>query len=100
MLQKKYTTAAIATLVGIALGFIPLFLMYSSQADEITLLQTNETELVRSNKAMIEQIAEFQFDEEKVDRLEAQMSRLLLKSASGGGVNMKMMPLQELQLIL
>jgi hypothetical protein len=95
MLKPKYTIAAIATIVGIALGSIPLSLMYSSQANEITLLQASETELVRTNQAMIRQIAESQVAEGEVDRLEAEMSRLLLKSASGGGVNMKMMPHPE-----
>jgi hypothetical protein len=92
MLKNKYTITAVTLIAGIALGFIPLFLMYSSQADEITLLQSNEAEISKTNEDMIEQIANFQFTEEDVDRLEAKVSRLLLKSASGGGVNMKMMP--------
>jgi len=79
-------------LLTVALGLLIGFLfVYVGQSNEIQSLRTAESVLSDTNRVMNAQLAELQSKQDQSDLLEAELSRLLLTSASGGGVNMKMM---------
>ena len=83
----------IASLIlGLIIGFLPI---YAIQSDEINSLKSESLTLTSTNQIMKEQIAELQPVQDEYDLLEAELSRLILTSASGGGVNLKMMPHPE-----
>ena len=83
-------------LPGIIVGLIIILgFTYSSQSGQIDSLKTKEARLSDTNKAITAELAELRLTETESDRLKAELSRALLTSASGGGVNMKMMPHPE-----
>ena len=55
-MNKQLVVIAIAVVLSLFTGFMPMYLAYSSQSDRIRLLEESETELVKTNAAMIEQI--------------------------------------------
>ena len=83
----------VLTLVlGLLIGFVPV---YSSQSSKIQDLETAQLELSDTNRGMTEELGELRGANDQSDRLEAELSRALLSAASGGGLNMKMMPHPE-----
>ncbi|MQF48325.1 hypothetical protein FIM08_00235 [SAR202 cluster bacterium AC-647-N09_OGT_505m] len=91
-MNNKILAPILILALGLVVGF---FLIYSSKSNEIQSLRATEVELSDTNRVMTAQLAEMQLKQDESDLLEAEISRLLLTSASGGGVNMKMMPHPE-----
>jgi len=91
-MNRSVVVPVLALVVGLLIGFFP---MYSSQSNEIQSLRATEQELSDDKLAMASELAELQETQDETNLLEAELSRLLLTSASGGGVNMKMMPHPE-----
>ncbi len=56
-MNKQFLIISIAIVLALFTGFMPMYLAYSSQSDKITVLESNETELVKANAAMIEEIS-------------------------------------------
>jgi len=78
--------------IGFLIGFFPI---YSSQNTEITSLKNDNILLKADNTTINEQLLNLKEQGDNSQQLEAEISRLLLTSASGGGVNLKMMPHPE-----
>jgi uncharacterized membrane-anchored protein len=57
LMNKQFLIISIAIVLALFTGFMPMYLAYSSQSDKITVLESNETELVKANAAMIEEIS-------------------------------------------
>ena len=79
----------IALVIGLVVGFAPIYLSQNSKIDTLT---TSEAALLKSNSELTADAAALQDIGNKYDTLEAEFSRVVLNSASGGGLNMKMMP--------
>lgn len=92
LLNKTYVMPVLTLIVGLIVGFFPI---YFSQSGELDTLRSAEIDLSENNRVMQAELAELQSAQGQADLLEAELSRLLLTSASGGGVNMKMMPHPE-----
>ena len=88
-MKKRIAGQLLILGVGLLLGFLPI---YSMQSSELNTLRANKVDLSAANSGLLEQLAESQIIQDQSDLMEAQFSRLLLNAASGGGVNMKMMP--------
>ena len=91
-MDKAKTLMVASLILGLIIGFLPI---YAIQSDEINSLKNESVTLSNTNQTMKEQIAELQPVQGKYDVLEAELSRLILTSASGGGINLKMMPHPE-----
>ena len=78
-----------ALIIGLLIGFTPI---YISQSGKIDTLTSSETELIKVNDQLTADAAALANIEDKYDTLEAELSRVILNAASGGGLNMKMMP--------
>ena len=78
-----------ALVVGLVIGFTPI---YISQSGRIAELTNSETELIKVNDQITADAAALANIEDKYDTLEAELSRVLFNAASGGGLNLKMMP--------
>ena len=91
-MNNKYLIPIISLALGLLVGFL---YANSSQAGEIDNLKTTQAELTSSNEAAQTEIASLEAEGAKAQILQAEVSRLLLEAASGGGVNMKMMPHPE-----
>ena len=78
-----------ALMVGLVIGFTPIYMSQNSQIDELT---NSETELIKVNDQLTADAAALANIEDNYDTLEAEFSRILLNAASGGGLNLKMMP--------
>ena len=78
-----------ALVIGLLIGFAPIYMSQSSRIDELT---NAETELIKVNDQLTADAAALVNIEDKYDTLEAKFSRVLLNAASGGGLNLKMMP--------
>ena len=78
--------------LGLLIGFLYAF---SSQSGEIDTLKASKAELTNSNEAAQAEIISLETEGAQAQTLQAEVSRLLLEAASGGGVNMKMMPHPE-----
>lgn len=81
-----------ATLLGFLVGFFPIYL---NQAQKINHLKTNELTLIQKGDDLSNEIENLQPYKKKADQFEAELSRMSLKSAYGGGVNLKLMPNPE-----
>jgi len=77
---------------GLIIGFLPI---YAFQSNKINSLRSDTVTLSNSNQTLQEQIVDLLPAQDEKDALEAELSRLILTSASGGGVNLKMMPHPE-----
>ena len=88
-MNQKILIPMLTLVVGLLIGF---YLIYSSQSNKIDSLRTAELALSETNRVMTAELAKLQVSQDESDLLEAELSRLILTSASGGGVNMKMMP--------
>jgi hypothetical protein len=76
-------------IIGFIVGFAPIYLFKTSQVTE---LKDSKIELTTENNQLTKTVEELQPLEKKANLLEAELSRLILTSASGGGVNVKLMP--------
>ena len=56
-MNKQLLVLSVAIMIALFTGFTPMYLAYSSQSDKITVLEANESELARTNAAMIEEIS-------------------------------------------
>lgn len=92
MMNRALLIPILALVLGLILGYVPI---NSSHSNKIQSLEATEQELSNSKQAMESELAELQGARDESELLEAELSRLLLTSASGGGVNMKMMPHPE-----
>lgn len=88
-MSRSKTIIVASLFTGIAIGFLLTFVSTSNNIKE---LRGIERELTSANVSMENELAELRMMENESDLLKAEMSKLLLGSASGGGVNMKMMP--------
>lgn len=79
----------VALVIGLLIGFVPIYLSESSRIDT---LSTSEAKLIKENDQLAAEAAALADIGNKYDTLEAEFSRALLNAASGGGLNMKMMP--------
>ena len=84
----------IGLLVGVLALTVSLF-AYFSASSEVESLKNSEAQLSDSNKALEVELAQLRNLKDQSDVLEAELSRMSLLSASGGGINMKMMPHPE-----
>ena len=75
--------------VGLLIGFAGTYLVQNNQIDK---LRTSESGLIEINDQLVADASELSDVSDKYEDLEAEISRILLNAASGGGVNMKMMP--------
>ena len=91
-MSNKVLIPTLALVLGLVVGFLPI---YVSQSSEVRSLKTHEQELSAINYTLQERLAELADEQNTLETLEAELSRSLLQSASGGGVNMKMMPHPE-----
>jgi hypothetical protein len=82
----------IALALGIAIGFTPVYL---TQTDSIDKLNGEKARLVKVNEQLTADTSALAEIGDKYDTLEAELSRILLNAASGGGLNMKYMPHPE-----
>jgi cell division protein FtsB len=55
-MNKQLLALTAAIMIALFTGFTPMYMAYSSQSDEIAILEANGSELVRTNAAMIEEI--------------------------------------------
>jgi cell division protein FtsB len=55
-MNKQLLVLTAAIMIALFTGFTPMYMAYSSQSDEIAILEANGSELVRTNAAMIEEI--------------------------------------------
>lgn len=78
--------------VGFLIGFLPIYLFQSSQVSD---LKNAKTELQTENTELSTLVTDLRPLEKQANLLEAEVARLVLSSASGGGVNLKMMPHPE-----
>ena len=88
-MNNKLLIPIISLVIGGLVGFL---YAYSSQSGEIDSLKTSKVELTSSNEAAFAEIVALEAEGAKAQTLESEVSRLLLEAASGGGINMKMMP--------
>lgn len=91
-MQKGLAVIISSFVIGLLLGFFPT---YSVQSNEINSLKNAERELSETNRKIEAELVGLRDIKDSSDLLEAELSRVLLASASGGGVNMKMMPHPE-----
>ena len=95
-MENKYVVAGIGIIIGVVIGFIIGFLAIAQgRAEEIRTLTINTDTLRKSNLDLLGQVQELGSLHEDSQLLEAELSRVLLSAASGGGLNMKMMPHPE-----
>lgn len=96
LLSNKYVVALIGIIIGVVIGFIIGFIAIAQgKAEEIRALTINTDTLRQSNLDLFDQVRELGSLHEDSQLLEAELSRVLLSAASGGGLNMKMMPHPE-----
>ena len=95
-MQNRYVVAGLGIIIGIVIGiligFVPIYQAKDQQIQELT---TNTDTLRKSNLELLGQVQELGSLQQDSQILEAELSRILLSAASGGGLNMKMMPHPE-----
>ena len=76
-------------LIGLLIGFAGTYVVQGGQIDQ---LKVTESSLLSINDQLKADAAALSEVSVQYEDLEAEVSRILLTAASGGGVNMKMMP--------
>ena len=67
LMNKQILILSVSILLALFTGFMPMYLAYSSQSDRITLLESNEAEIVKANAALFEEITALRIDQAKED---------------------------------
>lgn len=91
-MNKELITPILSGVVGLIIGFFPIYLSSSSEIDS---LKASGTTLTTANETLKTEVSSLAAVKTKVESLEAELSRISLKFASGGGVNLKLMPHPE-----
>jgi len=95
-LENRYVVAGVGIVIGLVIGFAIGFLSIAQgRASEIDALTVNAATLRQSNLELLGQVQQLGSLQDDSKLLEAELSRALLSAASGGGLNMKMMPHPE-----
>jgi hypothetical protein len=87
-MNKTLFTPILSGIAGVIIGFFPIYLSSTSQIDD---LKSSGATLTTANEALKTEISSLGAVKTKAETLEAELSRISLKSASGGGVNLKLM---------
>ena len=79
----------LALIVGLVIGFGSV---YFTQSSQISSLKSDLAAQTTTNSDLSAELVTLKDSKEQTTLLEAEISRLVLAAASGGGVNMKLMP--------
>ena len=91
-MNRGLITPILSAVAGLIIGFLPIYLSSSSEIDG---LKASSATLTTANETLKTEISGLGDVITKAESLEAQLSRISLRSASGGGVNLKLMPHPE-----